>query len=324
VETLVAGLVLVSVCTATLAGASVRTPTAPRVTTAKARPARVVPVSTVAPRKLLTALTPASPVARRIVRTVKALRPPRVEFPPWWSGTCDDNDYPGSFPLSSWDGLTACGPGPNRGGYDLAVEFYPGAFGVLEWECVELSMRWMYLEYGVRPYPADGSGIVSNYSPAYGGDLRQVSNDGSSVPQPGAVLAMGSAWGEGHTAVVTATRVVGGDGTIDILQQNMNAGDGTGVLAVVHDVVGPDFGIPVTGWLQAPAGYSHPIREDRAGPRYGDDWFLGKFGLVIITSQHREIESELLRLRSEAIFRGSLRNMPVVGPFAPSSDITVW
>ena len=91
--------------------------------------------------------------------------PPPVQFPPWWSGPCDDNHYPGSFPLSSWDGLKACGPGPNRGGYDSVVEFFPGAWGEYEWECVELSMRWLYLEYGVRPYSANGSGVVWNYSP---------------------------------------------------------------------------------------------------------------------------------------------------------------
>jgi hypothetical protein len=247
--------------------------------------------------------------------------PPRVESPPWWSGTCDDNEYPGSFPLSSWDGLTACGPGPNRGDYDLAIEFYPGAFGVLEWECVELSMRWMYLEYGVRPYPADGSGVVANYSPAYGGDLRKFSNNGSSVPQPGAVLAMGSAWDEGHTAVVTGTHVVHGDGTVDILQQNMNGGNGMGVLDVVNDVVEPDCGMPVTGWLQAPAGYSHHIRAHRASATDSDGWFFGKVGRVIVTSQRRQLERELLRLRSESIIRVSPGNVPVVGPVAPVAPV---
>ena len=201
----------------------------------------------------LSAAGHASPVVEHVIVPVNSrLDPPPVSFPPWWSGPCDDNYYPGSFPLSSWDGLTACGPGPNRGGYDVPVEFFPGAWGELEWECVELSMRWLYLEYGVRPYPANGSGVVWDYSPADGGDLQKVVNDGTSVPRPGDVLSMGSAWSEGHTAVVTGTNLKGRYGTINILEQNMNGGNGTNTLAVVDNVVEPDYDMPVTGWLQAP------------------------------------------------------------------------
>lgn len=193
-----------------------------------------------------------SPVSQSVIVPVNAKDdPPAVSFPPWWSGPCDDNYYGGSFVLSSWDGLTACGPGPNRGGYDAPVEFFPGAWGELEWECVELSMRWLYLEYGVRPYPADGSGVVWNYSPADGGDLVKVANDGRSVPRPGDVLSMGSQWSEGHTAVVTGTEVTDGFGSISILEQNMNGGDGTNRLYVVDNMVEPDYGMPVTGWLQS-------------------------------------------------------------------------
>lgn len=195
-----------------------------------------------------------TPVSQSVIVPVNPKSdPPAVPLPPWWSGQCDDNYYPGSFVLSSWDGLTACGPGPNRGGYDAPVEFFPGAWGELEWECVELSMRWLYLEYGVRPYPANGSDVVWNYSPADGGDLVKVANDGASVPRAGDVLSMGSEWSEGHTAVVTGSDVRDGFGSISILEQNMNGGNGTNTLLVVGNVVEPDFGMPVTGWLQAAA-----------------------------------------------------------------------
>ena len=120
--------------------------------------------TTVAISQLL-APGPAMAVAQHVVvEANSSADPPPVRFPPWWSGDCDVNNNPESFPLSSWDGLTACGPGPNRGGADVPVEFFPAAWGELEWECVELSMRWLYLEYGVRPYPANGSGVVANYS----------------------------------------------------------------------------------------------------------------------------------------------------------------
>ena len=196
---------------------------------------------------------PASPVIQHvIVASAGTADPPAVRFPPWWSGVCDANRNRWSFPLSSWDGLTACGPGPNRGGYDEIVGFFPSAWGEYEWECVELSMRWLFLEYGVRPYPADGSEMVADYSRADGGDLQRIANDGSSVPRPGDLLSMGAAWEEGHTAVVTATKVTDGNGTIGILEQNMNGGNGKNTLRIVDDVVEPDYGMPVTGWLQAP------------------------------------------------------------------------
>ena len=182
----------------------------------------------------------------------ESVDPPPVRTPGWWSGVCDVNNHPGSFPLSSWDGLTACGPGVNRGGEDVAVSFFPGAWGELEWECVELSMRWLYLEYGVRPYAANGSGVVANYTKADGGDLEQIANDGASVPLPGDVLSMEPTSTEGHTAVVTATNVVHGNGTISILEQNMNGGNGTNTLSVVGNIVEPDFGMAVTEWLQSP------------------------------------------------------------------------
>ena len=209
-------------------------------------------------------------VTEHVIAPADSTDPPPVRFPPWWSGPCDDNYYPGSFALSSWDGLTACGPGPNRGGYDSSVEFFPGAWGELEWECVELSMRWLYLEYGVRPYAANGSEVVWNYSRADGGDLEQVANNGRAVPRPGDVLSMGSMWGEGHTAVVTATNVVAGDGSINILEQNMNGGDGTNTLSVAGNVVEPDYGMPVTGWLQAVAPPAEAVAPANPGTPAAD------------------------------------------------------
>jgi len=208
---------------------------------------------TTVPSSELISPGPASPLTPHlIVVSDSPADPPPARFPPWWSGNCDANDDPGSFPLSSWDGLTACGPGPNRGGWDRSVAFFPHAWGEYEWECVELSMRWLYLEYGVRPYPANGSDVVWNYSRSDGGDLQKIANNGESAPIPGDVLSMEATWAEGHTAVVTFANVTNGDGTIGILEQNMDGGNGTNTLSVVDNVVQPDYGLPVTGWLQAP------------------------------------------------------------------------
>jgi hypothetical protein len=237
-----------------------------------------VSVPTTLPSSDLIRPGPAAPMTQHvIVISASTADPPPVRFPPWWSGNCDANNNPGSFPLSSWDGLTACGPGVNRGGWDRTVAFFSRAWGEYEWECVELSMRWLYLEYGVRPYPANGSQVVANYSRADGGDLQQVANDGSSVPVPGDVLSMEPTWAEGHTAVVTAANVINGNGTVGILEQNMNGGNGTDTLGVIDDVVQPDYGMPVTGWLQAPrsadsgdAGVFAADLVDNGGLDHGD------------------------------------------------------
>ncbi|MGH9304786.1 MAG: hypothetical protein ACRDZ5_10295, partial [Acidimicrobiales bacterium] len=85
--------------------------------------------------------------------------------PSWWHGSCDGGQggaYPGSRPNSArFDGLVSCGPGRNQGGEDHLVQFYPGAWGEYEWECVELSMRFMLEAWGVPPYPADGNDVVA-------------------------------------------------------------------------------------------------------------------------------------------------------------------
>ena len=60
-------------------------------------------------------------------------------------------------------------PRPNR-----PVQFFPGAWGELEWQCVELSMRFMYVAYGVKPYGANGKDVYANYTTAYGGNLVKI------------------------------------------------------------------------------------------------------------------------------------------------------
>ena len=189
--------------------------------------------------------------------------------PGWWQGgTCDPANYPGSHPLgASWHGLVACGPGPTQGGSDHLVEFYPGAWGELEWECVELSMRWMYLAWGVNPYPADGWDVVSNYGAASerlqpdGPQLDVVSNGTlGAVPQPGDVISVARTVqdGFGHTAVVTANAVnAAGDGTITVIQQNGGPGnDGWATYPVSNWTVGDG----VSGWLHNPAwSFQRPV-----------------------------------------------------------------
>jgi hypothetical protein len=198
-----------------------------------------------------------------------------VPTPSWWNGQCDTSDYSAasleltgqaiaSYPLSSdadWNGLVACGPRPYYNeGPDVGVEF-PGAdWGVLEWECVELSMRWMYEAWGVEPYPANGSGVVWNYAATKatynpnGPDLEAIPNDGAGpLPQPGDVLSFGSTTEAGHTAVVTGVSVdPSGDGSVTILEENASS-TGWDSVPVTDGVLGGYDG-GVSGWLHNP-GY---------------------------------------------------------------------
>ena len=150
--------------------------------------------------------------------------------PAWWDGDCDTNYYAArsggraAYPLEGvYRGVKACGPRPV---YDNApnvgVKFYPGAWGALEWQCVELSLRYLYLAYGVPPYSGHGKDIVPNYR---GDRLVKVANGvPGKMPLPGDVLSYGPTTTYGHTSVVAASSVdATGNGTVTVIEQNSSA-----------------------------------------------------------------------------------------------------
>ena len=229
----------------------------------------------------------AEPTVRVAPASFAAVR--SIQYPNWWQGgTCDPGNDPGSESLgASWHGLVACGPGPTQGGSDHVVSFFPGAWGELEWECVELSMRWMYLAWGVNPYPADGWDVVRDYGlfkAQYNPDEPQlvVVTNGTvgAVPQPGDVVSVGRTQYDnfGHTAVVTANAMdAQGDGTITLIQQNGGAGnDGWTTYPVDNWVVADG----VTGWLHNPSwtfqwplvGYTSPAGFEAGVTSPGNDY----------------------------------------------------
>jgi hypothetical protein len=193
-----------------------------------------------------------------------------VSFPSWWSGDCDTNNYQAragipAYRLSSgamWDGLEACGPRPYfNEGPDEGVSLPGAQWGVLEWECVELSMRWMYLAWDVEPYPANGKGVVWNYATSEatynpsGPALVATTNNGSgALPAPGDVLSYGATSTYGHTSVVAGVDVdANGNGNVSVLEQNASS---TGWDTVpVSDWVLGGFDGGVSGWLHDP-GFS--------------------------------------------------------------------
>jgi hypothetical protein len=189
-------------------------------------------------------------------------------LPTNWNGkVCDTGHYSGSHQLSSaavFKGVMACGPRPS---YDypyrnVYLEHLPGdSWGLYEWQCVELSMRWMHIAWGVHTYPANGSQVVRNYA-AYkstynpsGPTLVVVNNDGVAghTPRPGDVLSMGSTTANGHTAIVAANRVdANGNGSITVMEENSSS---TGVRTLYSSAwkITTNDGGYVTGWLHNPA-----------------------------------------------------------------------
>jgi hypothetical protein len=173
-----------------------------------------------------------------------------VPMPPWWNGSqCDDAHHFAtggvhSAPIGpAFNGLVPCGPSQP----DVDVAFGGGI--ALEFECVELSMRWLFQQFAQNPYPANGSQVVTNYP---GHRLLKVSNGSGSAPAPGDVLSFGATTTWGHTAVVTDVHITDaahGDGTVVVLAENAG-GNGYASQQMTGWTI--QAGIPITGWLHDP------------------------------------------------------------------------
>ncbi len=185
-----------------------------------------------------------------------------VALPSWWDGQiCDYDDYlqgAGKPPLQlggPWHGVYACGTTPPM--VDVGVYFFPGAWGALEWECVELVLRFLYLEWAIPPWNGNGNSLKNYY------DSTKVDfypNDGTHPIIPGDVITENGDGSHpnsvGHTVLVTGVTLNGnGDGTIAIMEQNAIP-TGHRTLSVDNWVVLPDsytWGKTIQGWLHAKA-----------------------------------------------------------------------
>ena len=198
-----------------------------------------------------------------------------LPFPSWWDGDCDTNNYYAetglpAYPLGAvYRGMKACGPRPwADGAPDVWVAFFPGAVEQLEWQCPEMSKRFMYLAYDIAPYSANGSQVVWNCDVDTNGCwLEQMANGTpGKAPQPDDILSCGSTSTWGHTSVVAEAYVdSNGDGTILVIEQN-NSPDGSNTLDVTNWVVGNT----VSGWLHDPGSDNVPLAGVAvAGPMTG-------------------------------------------------------
>jgi len=148
-----------------------------------------------------------------------------LPVPGWWDGDCDTNYFlrqtgHAAYPLGAeYRGMKACGPRPSAHPYVQTVVDFGAGQPQLEWQCPEISKRFLYLAYGIEPYPGNGNDMVTGYP---GDLLDKVWNCTiGQAPQPGDVMSYGAYSQWGHTSVVVASDVAGtGNGTVQVIEQN--------------------------------------------------------------------------------------------------------
>jgi uncharacterized delta-60 repeat protein len=182
-------------------------------------------------------------------------------LPAWWEGDiCDDGDYfentgVHAVPLGlPWHGVYACGTNPLSAMVNYWVQFYPGAWGQVEWQCVELANRFLYLEWGIPPVQGNAREMKDNL-PA---SMVFYANDGAHPMVPGDILIDDgkNASDSGHAMVITGTHFDGtGEQFVDILEQNSSPA-GSRSIHITDGIVDNDawaWGRPVQGWLHVKA-----------------------------------------------------------------------
>ncbi len=97
--------------------------------------------------------------------------PVDMGLPSWWNGMCDDNNYfvksPGIHSIAlglPWHGVYACGTDPMSAMRDVRVNF--GGGSALEFECVELVLRFLYLQWAIPPWYGNANQLKDYYDPA--------------------------------------------------------------------------------------------------------------------------------------------------------------
>jgi hypothetical protein len=269
-----------------------------------------------------------------------------LPFPTWWSGDCDTTHYASqtgkaAYPLGgSYRGLKACGPRPYAdNGNDVLVYFSAGSWGVYEWECVELSLRYLYLAYGTPAYWGNGADIVRNYP---GSRLVKVNNPTPGrAPQAGDVLSYNQYAPWGHTSVVSASSVdASGNGTITILEEN-GAANGTRTHSVtnwkvndsqeiygwLHDPRSDDFVAPTTtaqistppgqdGWYPSPVLVTLSAVDDPAG------WGVKSTDYRIDGEPNYHVYTGVLSISSEGTHTVSFRSVDYANNWELEKSLT--
>jgi hypothetical protein len=236
--------------------------------------------------------------------------------PAWWSGDCDKYNFGGSYALGGiYRGVKACGPINT----ERVVQFASGLHGELEWQCVELSMRFMYLAYGILPYSGNGKDVVWNYTPKSTDKVQliKISNDTKNkFPQAGDVLSYGTTSTYGHTSVVTGSSVdSNGNGTVSVIQQNVSSpSNGIGTLTVTNWHVASNM--IVTGWLHG----NNPVPSiSSISPT---SVAAGTKGLAVIAFGTNFLASSVIRWNGVSLVTAFVSSTELIAAVPDSSIIT--
>lgn len=187
-----------------------------------------------------------------------------LPFPIWWEGDCDAIGFEhatgtAAYPLGAeYRGIKACGPRPFADGGPWRWVNFGDGYSQIEWQCPEISKRFLYLAYGIPPYLGNGNQVVTNYQ---GDLLEKVWNcTPGRAPEPDDVLSYGATSTYGHTALVAAANVDGaGHGTVQVIEQNSSR-SGFSTLAVRDWCVVAYT--DVIGWLHHPGWLVEHYRDD--------------------------------------------------------------
>lgn len=186
-----------------------------------------------------------------------------LPWPHWWSGDCNVNNAPPGYLLTTGtgalNGLQICAPSasklqsqvtpPSKG---IWVSF--DGYGAFQWQCVELSLRYMDVAWGVKPYTMpDAYGIADSFPFSSYSSVSEVENGTvGRAPQPGDVLQLstnGSNPDPGHTGVVESSSVdSNGNGSIELDSENGSLA-GRYSVPVSNWIVGGDGVNSTTAWL---------------------------------------------------------------------------
>jgi hypothetical protein len=178
-----------------------------------------------------------------------------LPMPSWWkSMNCSyldasGNPHANGTVLGSWMGLVSCGPGTTS----HSTSFSSTPISVTEWQCVELSERWLYQQFGLPMQHADGNRVApayANYIAAHPSAnyplVYETPSSAGAAVGPGDVMSYNDGV-YGHTAVVTAVTST----SYTILSENWSNGTGNPftTLKVVGGVPQGFSGYSVVGWL---------------------------------------------------------------------------
>lgn len=188
---------------------------------------------------------------------------PTNGYAPWWNNTdCDDTQFYAAYGVhpyrlgATYQNMPACGPARDTVSQSFGSGGLPGtAWRVYDFQCVELSMRYLRLRQNVNPYSANGNTLVDNYAGSTsqnpnGPMLDVVLNLGAPpAPQPGDVLSYCATCSAGHTSVVSSVNVGStGSGSITVIEEN-NAASGQTTLTVTNWLVSGGNAGAVSKWL---------------------------------------------------------------------------